>query len=102
MSGEGLPAGQDEQREAWPLPNKKRLAQSASRIRSEIVERVPSTLASAFSFGCIPHVEQDLEIELLAAISEVERGHLRIVTRGLGPFERFAVHLVEVAEDSFA
>ena len=50
----------------------------------------------------VAHVEQNLEVQLLAAIAEVERRHLRVVAAGLGSIERLFVHLVEVGENAFA
>ncbi|MFN9907218.1 MAG: hypothetical protein ACK56F_14045, partial [bacterium] len=44
----------------------------------------------------VAHVEQDLEIQLLATIREVERGHLGRVTRLLGAVKGLAVHLFQV------
>src|SRR4051794_17196460 len=51
---------------------------------------------------CVADVEQNLEVELFAAIGEVERRHLRLVTGGLRAFERLTIHLVEVGEDALA
>jgi len=60
-------------------------------------------LAVALSpFQRVPDVQKDLEVQLLAAISEVEGGHLGVVASGLGPLECFAVHVVDVGEDAFA
>src|ERR1035437_4140445 len=50
----------------------------------------------------VADVQQDLEVELFAAIGEVERRHLRVVARDLGTFERLAVHLIEVGENAIA
>ena len=54
------------------------------------------------SLDGVADVEQDLEVQLLAAIGEIERRHLRVVAGGLRALERFAVHVVEVGEDAFA
>jgi tellurite resistance protein TerC len=48
------------------------------------------------------HVEQDLEVELLAAVREIESGHLLVVAARLGALERLAIHLVQVIENSVA
>src|SRR5688572_9095675 len=56
---------------------------------------------SVVPLDCIPHVQQDLEIELLASIGKIERYHLRVVASGLGALEGLAIHVVEVGEDSF-
>src|ERR1019366_228897 len=50
----------------------------------------------------VADVEQDLEVQLLAAIGEVERRHLRVVAGCLGALERLAVHLIEVGENAIA
>src|SRR5579884_3046772 len=57
---------------------------------------------SSLPLDRVPDVQKNLEIELLAAVSKVERGHLGFVAGGLGALERFAVHLVEVGQDPFA
>ena len=57
---------------------------------------LPSTLHR------VTHVEQDLEVELLSAVGEVERGHLGLIAGRLGTLERLAVHLVEVRQDTIA
>src|SRR5688500_12087334 len=53
-------------------------------------------------FGGFPDVEQDLEVELLAAIGEVERRHLRVVASGLGALEGFAIHRLQVFHNTVA
>src|SRR5665213_1909391 len=55
-----------------------------------------------FPFHGVANVEKDLEVQLLATISEVERGHLGLVARSLGAFECLAIHVVEVGENSVA
>src|SRR4029079_10025416 len=42
----------------------------------------------------ITNIEKGLEIQLLSAICEVERGHLALVARFLRALKGFAVHLV--------
>ena len=37
----------------------------------------------------VADVEQDLEVQLLAAVGEIERRHLRVVAGGLRALERF-------------
>lgn len=48
----------------------------------------------------VPNIEQDLEVELFAPVSEVEGRLLCFVSGGLGAGKRLAVHLVEVRENS--
>lgn len=49
---------------------------------------------------CIPDIEKYLEVQLLSAICEVKRGHLRFVARFLRALKGFAVHLVQVLKDA--
>lgn len=56
------------------------------------------TTNSALFHG-VAHIEEDLEVQLLATIGEIERRHLRRITRRLGTLEGFAVHLFKVAQD---
>src|SRR5688572_32241355 len=53
-------------------------------------------------FQPVPDIQQDLEIQLLAPVREVERGHLRLVVRRLRALEGLAIHVIEVGEDAFA
>ena len=70
--------------------------------RSIVARRAGRARASAAPLDRVPHVEQDLEVQLLAAIGEVERRLLRRVAGFLGALERLAVHLVQVAQNAFA
>src|ERR1035437_6559251 len=59
-------------------------------------------LRCLLALDCVANIQQNLEIQLLAAIGEVERRHLCVVARGLRALERLAVHLVEVGKDAIA
>ena len=65
------------------------------RCFDDTLERLPAAVYR------VPHVEQNLEVELLPSIGKIERHHRRVVASGLGAFEGLAVHLVEVGEDTF-
>lgn len=51
---------------------------------------------------CVANVEKDLEVELLAPVREIERGHLSRITGGFGTLESVPVHVVEVCENPIA
>lgn len=50
----------------------------------------------------VANVEKNLEVQLLSAISEVERRHLGLITRVFRALERFTIHLVEVIQNRSA
>ena len=78
---------------SWKLPREA----GASRGRQPTHQ-----LTNSSPFQCVPDVEEDLEIQLLAPIGEIERRHLGFVARRLRALECFAVHVIEVGEDAFA
>lgn len=49
----------------------------------------------------VSHVQQNLEVQLLATIGKIQRGHLRRIASFLGALEGFAVHLFQIGQDSF-
>ena len=62
----------------------------------------PNRTHGSPSLEGVAYVEEDFEVELLAAVGEIERCHLGGVTGGLGALERLAVHLIEVGEDAIS
>ena len=64
--------------------------------------RAPAELMGLATFKRVANVEKNLEVKWLSAISEVERRHLRLITRAFGALEGLAIHLVEIVQDCSA
>src|SRR5690606_17838889 len=58
--------------------------------------------ASAAALHGVPDVEQYLEIQLLAPVGEVQRGHLLVVAGRLRAFEGLTIHVVQVGQYAIA